>query len=170
MLIEELKKYLDLVSGQNSVFIHTVTSGNRRLLMSDISINRNGNIIIDTEYEPKEIETIKDPVTGLVWEKRGSEKIMLWKEVQEYVKSLGKGWRVPTRKELYSLISDERKDPCLRQDLLNLGMSCSSSGYWAFIPNTGDAWSVSFDDGYVSYSYTTNSYNSYYVRCVKNPA
>ncbi len=115
----------------------------------------------EIEYISKEIETWKDPETGLIWEKQGAEKIMIWKEALEYAKSLGNDWRLPTIQELFSLI-DYSKD----RSTCKIPNSYSSS-YWSstvYMNNTGSVWLVDFHDGYV---YNTYKSFSYCARCIK---
>ena len=111
-------------------------------------------------------ETWTDPETGLEWQ-TGYVCEMNWEEAIKYVGELvldGKSdWRLPTRKELFSLVSNTRIDPCIKTKKL----SCVSSGYWSSTThanNTSRAWSVYFNNGYVNNYYKTNNN---YVRCVR---
>ena len=67
----------------------------------DANYNKN-----NPEYKDNGDGTVSDLVTGLMWEKAQSE--MTWEEAFEYAKNANTGgyndWRVPTIKELYSLI------------------------------------------------------------------
>jgi len=66
-----------------------------------------GRIINSPSYTDNENGTITDNVSGLIWEKDMGEKIN-WSEAVEKVEILNTGdyddWRIPTIKELYSLI------------------------------------------------------------------
>ena len=95
----------------------------------------------------------------LEWQQNPPTNIMNWYEAMEYAKSLGEGWRLPTRGEL-SDAYDNKIEGFILDD------------YWSSI--TYDqaqsyAWSVDFSKGYVDYF---NKKDSDYVRCVrevKNP-
>jgi len=83
---------------------------------------------------------------------------MTWDQAQ---KQLPDGWRVPTRKELYSLIDDTLVDPCTK--LPNM----MSSYYWSAttgVDYTDYAWQVLFGYGYVYYG---DKSDEYYVRAVR---
>lgn len=41
-------------------------------------------------------------ISNLIWEKNSLKKPMSWVDANEYAKSLGNGWRLPTIQELYT--------------------------------------------------------------------
>jgi hypothetical protein len=47
---------------------------------------------------------VHDTLTGLVWQQQGSTTAMTWADAQSYCSSLGSGFRLPTLKELDSLV------------------------------------------------------------------
>jgi hypothetical protein len=47
---------------------------------------------------------VRDALTGLVWQGQGSTVTMTWADGQSYCSSLGAGFRVPTFRELVSLL------------------------------------------------------------------
>jgi hypothetical protein len=47
---------------------------------------------------------VRDTLTGLVWQQRGSSAGMTWADAQSYCSSLGPGFRLPTYRELLSLL------------------------------------------------------------------
>ena len=121
---------------------------------------------LEQEISRREIpETWTDSETGLEWQ-TGSGNKMNWEEATEYAKDLnlnGKGWRLPTIKELFTLIDYTKHETCIKTKKL----SCVSSGYWsstAHAYNTSNAWVVHFGHGYVGSGSKTNNY---YVRCVR---
>jgi hypothetical protein len=102
--------------------------------------------------------TITDNLTGLIWTKNanlaGGAK--LWQEALDYVKSINSGaglggyhdWRLPNRKELFSLIDHSKWDPALpaSHPFQNVqSYSCWSSTTYASY--TVSAWVVFMWDG-----------------------
>jgi len=73
-------------------------------------------------------------------------------------------WRLPTRKELFSIVDFGRKNPCVDGDKFK---NVSSYSYWSstsYAYYSSYAWIVYFGYGYVSYS---DESNNLYVRCVR---
>ncbi len=79
---------------------------------------------------------------------------MTWYEAIEYAKSLGDGWRLPTRGELI-----DAYDSGVRGFMKDY--------YWSsntYAQNTSTAWYIIFDVGVVIYDAKTHNN---YVRCVR---
>ena len=79
---------------------------------------------------------------------------MTWDEAMEYAKSLGDGWRLPSKEELKEAYDNKIEG-------FKSGYYWSSSTY---VKSTTNAWGVGLFNGSV------NSYskaNGYYVRCVR---
>jgi len=118
-----------------------------------------------------EILAVVDPDTGLEWQSEGSSNQMDLGAALKYCDSLNEknygghsDWRLPTRVELYTLVVDERHDPCIKS---LPGFKCQSSSYWSATTiaySTTYAWYVDFNDGYVS---NVSKTDSYYVRCIR---
>lgn len=56
-------------------------------------------------------------------------------------------WRLPTMRELLTLVDYSRHDPAIDTELFP---NCKSDWYWTstpYAPDSGYAWFVSFDDG-----------------------
>uniref|UniRef100_A0A6M3KG77 Lcl C-terminal domain-containing protein n=1 Tax=viral metagenome TaxID=1070528 RepID=A0A6M3KG77_9ZZZZ len=118
--------------------------------------------------------TITDTSTGLMWQKfsdlRDGKYAWKWQEAIDYCEALNiaeyaghKDWRLPTRRELVSLVDDERWDPAI-----DPVFQCFSSYYWSSTPYanyTDYAWYVNFCYG-VDSDYGSKS-SSYYVRAVR---
>jgi len=108
--------------------------------------------------------TVYDRKTGLMWQKSGSNKYMLFKVVKNYIKSLNQNkfagyndWRLPTIEELASLLESSKLN-----DDLYINPVFDSKQIWCWSSTTrssGSWWVVYFggglvgwhDDGYGSY-------------------
>lgn len=111
-----------------------------------------------------------DPKTGLEWQYETPGR-MTWYQAQEYAAFLSldgkKGWRIPTVAELESLLdrTKSRSDgrPIMREDV----PFRDELPYWSsttYGANSGSAWIVLFDGGYILSYY---KWNTYFVRCVR---
>jgi len=110
--------------------------------------------------------TILDMETSLMWPKEGSDKEMNFKDADKYCKDFNlaghKDWRLPTIKELISIIDYEKYNPAI-----DPVFKCKSSWYWSGSVctfGTDGAWIVGFNHGGVSWG--CRSY-SYFVRPVR---
>ena len=89
------------------------------------------------------IRTVK--VGDLEWQTDVPDQRFTWQEAQEYAASLGDGWRLPTIKELLTLVDYDRQKPAC-----SVFPDCPSEGFWsssAFSGYSSYAWVVSFDFG-----------------------
>ena len=110
---------------------------------------------------PKVERWITDTTTGLDWAVYNQKKLN-WDEAKEYAKSLEDGWRLPTDKEIESIIDRSKYEPAT--DIPEI----VSTYYWSsteYAYNTGFAWRVSLIDGYVA---ALNKTLSYQVVCVRD--
>jgi len=85
-----------------------------------------------------------------------AEKKMNWQKANDYCKSLGKGWRLPTRIELIEMYDSGKVDGFKTDDY-----------YWSsttYVIATEYAWYVGFYNGNVN---ADSMANSYYVRPVR---
>lgn len=57
--------------------------------------------------------TVRDEVTGLLWQKNASTRTYTYEEALAYSESLGNGWRLPKRIELLSLFDYTRTSPAI---------------------------------------------------------
>ncbi|HKO94501.1 MAG TPA: DUF1566 domain-containing protein, partial [Polyangiaceae bacterium] len=48
--------------------------------------------------------TVADTKTHLVWQRESPVQSKSWNEAQDYCQSLGQGWRIPSFKELQTLV------------------------------------------------------------------
>jgi len=99
-------------------------------------------------------EAVRDTTTGLTWEQSPDLSHLVWNEAIAHCedKRLGgqEGWRLPTVKELATLIDQEQKDPALPQN--HPFANIRSAVYWSSTPSQTDdivAWHVSFFTGQI---------------------
>jgi len=102
-------------------------------------------------------ETVTDNQTGLVWGKDASLRVGYiggWNEAIDYCNGLSLGghddWRLPTVKELQSLIDSGHCDPALSSGHPFTGVQ-SDAGYWSSTTSaqwTGLTWVVSLEYGH----------------------
>ncbi|MCP4349452.1 MAG: DUF1566 domain-containing protein [Desulfobacterales bacterium] len=108
--------------------------------------------------------TVTDYVTGLVWQKSGSEKHMNFRKAQEYIENLAisrfaghSGWRLPTIEELASLLESSKTDDLyIDRVFVSVQRRCWSSdkrvpkGVWGVYFVTGEVcWRYNFSDYFV---------------------
>ena len=110
--------------------------------------------------------TWHDAVTGLQWQVESPGE-MSWRDACEYARRLDLGgksdWRLPTVKELESLLDRSCYRPIMRRDV----PFRDDRSYWSqttFGPDKRSAWIVMFEGAYVLSYYKTNAY---WVRCVR---
>ena len=100
-------------------------------------------------------------INNLEWQKKDDGVTRNWNEALEYANDLGDGWRLPTIKELISLIDfNSFHSACYIKD-------CHSSYYWSSSLSAGSsgyAWSVHFYYGGV---YGNGKGDHFYARCVR---
>lgn len=112
--------------------------------------------------------TVFDKSTGLVWGPTFDKEITFEaaeKACKDFDLGGHKDWRLPTVKELASLVYYDKRDPAIDKEFFP---DTKSSHYWTSTPfcSVSDGgWVVYFGDGYVSYHYR---YYSYYVRPVRS--
>ena len=122
--------------------------------------------------------TVKDTVTGLVWQKcsygqnndagcTGTAGTKIWKDALAYCESLTLGgrsdWRLPNVKELLTLVNPLKSSPAIDTAVFPATVS---SVYWSSSPDVSYptyAWIVYFLSGFVT---STNMTSIYQVRCV----
>lgn len=108
--------------------------------------------------------TVTDNNTGLMWQKQDDGALRTWDVAGSYCASLGTGWRLPTKKELISIVNFGAYNPSIDTTYF---LATKSMGYWS--STTGPyapagAWVIDFKAGAVDY-YGPD--NGLYVRCTK---
>jgi hypothetical protein len=114
--------------------------------------------------------TVKDPTTGLLWQRIVPDPTMIWSEAKAYCQGLVldglRGWRVPSTIELLSIVDPTRADPSIDP----VAFPCTPwmmTSFWASTPDAttaGNAWYVDFGIGD---SLTATTASSIRVRCVR---
>ena len=109
-------------------------------------------------------DTITDTATGLEWTKADTKAT--WQAGLDWCAALRTGghagWRMPTIRELLTLVDYERVNPAA-----DPALGVQSGNYWSsstYQYSPGNAWLVDFYDGDTSAGTKTNSY---YVRGVR---
>jgi hypothetical protein len=114
--------------------------------------------------------TVRDNVTGLVWQQTPPSTQYNWAGAKTYCSTLsnlaGRTWRLPTPIELASLIDDSVASP--GPTIYATAFPATPAGtYWTSLPavdqTPASAWGVGFSGGFVDF-YTTSM--TFYVRCV----
>ena len=101
-------------------------------------------------------------VGDLEWQADVPDRGFTWEQAKEYAASLGDGWRLPTTKELLTLVDYEKHNPAC-----SVFPDCHSDWFWASSAYAGYAayvWAVNF------YCGSTSSFGvsaTYRVRCVR---
>ena len=117
-------------------------------------------------------DVVVDTVTGLTWQRAYPQAFYSWSSAKSYCQSLvlggfSSGWRVPTVKELETLVDEAATSPAI--DGSAFPGTVTTQYYWtstAYAYNSAGlfAWYVNFADGSTSYQQLTS--NSL-VRCVR---
>jgi len=110
------------------------------------------------------IPTIKTKIIGdLEWQEDVPDREFTWEQAKEYAASLGDGWRLPTIKELLTLVDYEQKAPAC-----SVFPGCPTCWFWSSSEFCGDAtsaWCAHFYYGAVS---GREMHVHYRVRCVRD--
>ena len=106
---------------------------------------------------------IKDNLLGIDWSPKSLEKRLEWQEAQEYTAKFGRQAEVD---ELDSLTDRSKRNLAIVEAAKVLELE--SDYYWSgttYADNTGFAWIVYFNNGYVV---SDNKGSGYYVRAVRS--
>ena len=122
---------------------------------------------------------VQDNYTGLVWQQGGSDDMLSWQEAVDYCNYLtlgGTAWRLPSIRELATLVDEARVAPAINVTLFpntKYG-SKSNNWYWASHHQRGSssaAWAINFDDGFTGFnagvSGDWNYFTAAWVKCVR---
>jgi formylglycine-generating enzyme required for sulfatase activity len=110
--------------------------------------------------------TVRDQRTGLTWQRDVDPVMRPWEAARAHCAALplaGGGWRLPSMKELQTLVDDSRAEPSIDP----LFPDTPLDPFWTASPvvaTPGSAWRVSFIHGY---TYDASGQYEYYARCVR---
>ena len=113
--------------------------------------------------------TYTDEKAGLIWQDDvAAENVKgYWDDALEYCDNLRlnkhRDWRLPTVRELYTLIDLNADDPAAIEQLAHV----ASGDYWSgsvCVSDLADAWLVYFEDGVVNHYSKTRKRH---IRCVR---
>jgi hypothetical protein len=108
---------------------------------------------------------VVDTQTGLVWQQVSSSTGMSWADAQTYC---GGAWRLPSMKELQTLVDETRIGPALDATAFADVSSASGYEYWSSTPVAGLPsaawWFVEFEAGHSTYGDAAKLCR---VRCVR---
>ncbi|MDA3896745.1 MAG: DUF1566 domain-containing protein [Desulfobacteraceae bacterium] len=112
--------------------------------------------------------TVTDTSTGLTWQQATASGSYTWEQALAYCENLTLGsrsdWRLPTRKELRSIVDYSRYNPSINTDFFP---NTIASWYWSSTTSAGStdyAWGVPF---YSGLDYDNDKSSSKYVRAVR---
>ena len=114
--------------------------------------------------------TVYDSKSKLTWQRMVSSTVYAWAAAQTYCAGVGTspggtGWRLPTMKELQSLVDySQSSAPLIDQTAFP---ATPANYFWsasAVAGSPSNAWDVNFSNGYTYYIDVSKTYN---VRCVR---
>jgi len=124
-----------------------------------------GNTNTSNTYTDNGDGTVKDNKTGLIWQKKPSASKLTWEQALSYcINNLGKDWRLPTIKELQSVVDYSSFSPSINNHFFS---DAYPGEFWTSTTNsnaTHTAWSVNFQFGNSNIDIKTNKLNIRPVR------
>jgi len=115
------------------------------------------------------VGTVLDAATGLVWQQGVSPAGMQWADAVTYCAGLSGGFRLPSMKEMQTIVSYTVAAPGPMIDGVFASSSISPPYYWTGSPLSGvatSAWLMDFGTGISSWNGRTATYPA---RCVRAP-
>lgn len=108
-------------------------------------------------------ESVTDNKTGLVWEREPIGTTYPWATAPSRCTNLGGGWRLPTRKELESLVERRKASPMIDAEAFP---KVTGAAVWTSTESGTSAWRVTFSTGVSATISKTTASN---VICVRKP-
>ncbi len=111
--------------------------------------------------------TVYDTKTKLTWQQTVASGTYTWAGAKTYCAGLnlgGTGWRIPTVKELQTIVDDSQANPSIDTTAF---LSTPVDWFWSSSPLAGSssfAWGVDFTCGVTSYNGVSDYHD---VRCVR---
>ena len=109
-----------------------------------------------------------DHQTGLDWQQADDGKLYTFTAAKPHCAAIGAAWRVPSMKELQTIIDESRANPAIDTSVFTSISTASTldTCYQTSSPLAGSAlgWLVCFDEGRATYDSLTNAYR---VLCVR---
>lgn len=112
--------------------------------------------------------TVKDNKTQLVWQREVPVGGYTWDDAKSHCTGLSlggqPGWRLPTKRELESIVDDSRYSPAID---VSAFPNTPGEWFWSSSPHayySNVAWNVGFHDGSSGYDFVSFSLR---VRCVR---
>ncbi|MFT3926610.1 MAG: DUF1566 domain-containing protein [Myxococcales bacterium] len=115
--------------------------------------------------------TVRDTATKLTWQQSPPLDAKSWDDAAVYCRELdlgGKGFRLPTIKELHTLVDETKSNPSIDPKAFP---GTAPSAYWTSSHLTNfehDVWTVSFDQGFDNW--VEDDVGMALVRCVRGSA
>ncbi|MBC8131575.1 MAG: DUF1566 domain-containing protein [Deltaproteobacteria bacterium] len=142
--------------------------GHENLLPIDVRCVRGGAVDpVGARYAFPTPQTVSDKQTGLLWQRTADGQTRTWDAAVAVCRALdlsGPGWRLPSMKELQTLLDLSRQLPALDPVAFPIA---PTEQYWTSSTLKGsatDAWFISFRLGAAS---TIGRDNPSFVRCVR---
>ena len=121
--------------------------------------------IHDPDTPTQEVDDlVLDRKTGLIWARNANlaGKQLIWEDATNHFQNLAlgycKGWRLPTKEDLSSLVDASQRDPALPKDHPFSNVQFSYWSSTAYEADSGFAWHVSVNFGFVGYCRKTAHY------------
>ena len=111
---------------------------------------------------------VTDTKTGLVWQQTDAGMTYTFNAAHQHCADLGASWRVPSVKELLTIVDESRTNPAVDSAVFSsipMGgniVSCYQTS--TPLAGTGISWLVCFDEGRPTYSSSSEAYR---VLCVR---